>query len=209
MSKVLFIDADECLLDWLGGFCDYYNSHVHSIPEEACIYPSQFTDYGMTCFPGGEPARQQWMKEFSHSEEFRDLKAMCQMTSLEALKNVGYELHVLTARHGEHADMRSILVHNLTRHYGPVCSGVHFCKGSKLEFMRLWGISGKGYAVGLIDDKPDTLREIVQDETGFRAFGVMHEFNRAMWERSNSTDVYWAKSVDQIAELLIREATSE
>lgn len=220
-KRVLFIDADQCLLNYLGAFCDWYNKKY----GEVFIKPEQFTDYAMSGFPGGEENRVKLMKEFSYTPEYADLDALVQMTSLEALVNAGYELRVLTARVDPHLDQRAKLVHNLSRKYGPVFSGVHFItptnsagddktaarKYSKVGFMGKWQAEHNHlhvHVVGLIDDQPDTLHSV--SETGFRAFGIMYNFNRHEWDwnlcsRPN-TKINWFDTVDQVAELLVREA---
>ena len=225
-KPVLFIDADECLLGWLGAFCAWYNKR-HDV--NYLIYPEQFTDYAMSCFPGGEENRVKLIKEFSYTAEYADLNALVSMTSLEALVNVGYELRVLTARADPHPNQRAKLVHNLSRKYGPVFSGVHFVPPgttitptstgyvkhpySKAEFLLMWQAEhNHRHVVGLVDDKPDTLHRV--GETNFRAFGIMHNFNRQEWDwnlcnsRPN-TKINWFDTVDQVAELLVREAMSD
>lgn len=206
-KRVLFIDADECLLDWLGAFCDWYNKR-HGV--NYLISTEEFTDYAMSGFPGGEENRAKLMKEFSYTAEYADLNALVQITSLEALVNSGYELRVLTARVDPHPDQRAKLVHNLSRKYGHVFSGVHFLpKSTTPPDKARWIINHfmRDSVAGLVDDKPDTLYSAYRN--GLRAFGIMHEFNRSEWETpvaKNMGTVRWCKSVDQVAELLVREA---
>ena len=203
MRKVLFLDCDGVLLDWTGPFLNFVN---------APITPDQVIEYDMTK-TGLWLDTAEFMNDLQRFEEtnaWANLPTLCLMTSLEALKNIGYELRVLTMA-GHTPRSRAARVQNLTKKFGAVFSGIEFVgpKDCKIEWIDKWMREQREqscYPVevhGLVEDKSSTLIKTVEyGLSGFTAYGIRRPYNSDTWHRKG---IDWFTSVDALAFKLMTE----
>lgn len=200
MSRTIFFDVDGVLLDWTGPFLKYVN---------APISQDQITDYQMT-------KTGLWLdtdafmfdlKAFELTNEWQNLPALCQMTSLEALVNDGFTLRALTMC-GHTPEVKARRVFNLARRFGPVFSSVQFVQHNESKVKIVWEHSlgdSSGYRGILVEDKGSTLLECA--DFNVRAMGIRQPYNVA--DQLKPSKIGWFTSVDQIAMQLITENHSE
>lgn len=126
-----FIDVDGVLLDWLGAFLDwaYENDITHDKNGDPLrVKPEWVTEYNLPT------AMMHWMhpddvmpavRRFEGSRQWHEMRPLADIRLLEAVKNSGVRLHILSTCSPAHR-VDSLL--RLTRHYGPVFDGCTFCK---------------------------------------------------------------------------------
>jgi hypothetical protein len=201
--KVIFFDVDGVLLDMMGPFArDYMNG----------MDPNKFEQYGIHVYPpfnGDVLKMAEAFKTMIETPVYGNLEPLCVMTSLEALKAMGFELQVITQSSGT-TNARTNRVWNLVKKFGPVFSGVHFTvyKQSKLEYINKWAgdnLSGADHVVALVEDKPETVLEVLDWKVrkdasrhirGMRAIGIKQTYNKDTWEHP---DTLWYPGVDSFA----------
>lgn len=203
LRKVLFLDCDGVLLDWTGPFLKFVKAPI----TKEDIQDYQMTKTGLWL---DTDAFMTDLVAFEKTNEWQDLPPLCLCTDLEVLKNIGFELRVLTMA-GTTPVARANRVQNLTRRFGGVFDGIHFVSPTdcKLEWLEEWHTiqrvqsSGVSIIAGLVEDKPSTLRKAV--EWGVRAFGIRQTYNREAWDYEG---IEWSPGVQSLAYRLSIEETA-
>lgn len=208
--KVVWFDCDGVLLDMYTGFCKKY------MPG---ITPTDFADYNIALYPpfnGDREAMVKAFEEFIETAEHANLPPLATITSLETLKNMGYELHVITQCGGSVTALTN-RVWNLAKVFGPVFSGVHFTVfgQSKLDYINQWAadnLSGTDAVVALAEDRPQTVEECAEYVTskgpqnvsrhirGIKAVGIKQTYNKSHWDYPRT---YWYSGVDAFCFALV------
>lgn len=129
--NTVFIDVDGVLLDWLGAFLDwaYENDVTHDKNGDPIrVKPEWVNEYNL------RGALAHWVRpdavipalhRFEGSTHWHDMRPLADIRLLEAVKNVGVRLHILSTCSPAYR-VDSLL--RLSRHYGPVFDGCTFCK---------------------------------------------------------------------------------
>lgn len=127
----VFIDVDGVLLDWLGAFLDwaYENDVTHDKNGDPIrVKPEWVNEYNL------REALAHWihpdavipaLHRFEGSTYWHDMRPLADIRLLEAVKNAGVRLHILSVCSPAYR-VDSLL--RLSRHYGPVFDGCEFCK---------------------------------------------------------------------------------
>lgn len=160
MNKtVLWFDADGVLLDFYTPFKDFIDVE----PEFQC----QFYDMrDMPDYSPNIPIEESIMNFIQLSDEYAKLNPLALLTHLEALKNCGFELRVITQCPTPESRLKRI--HNLTMHYGAVFSGIHFTHPGECKVEALNRITSElPEALNiLIEDSPSTLVKAAKYQAG-------------------------------------------
>lgn len=159
--RTVFIDVDGVLLDWLGAFLDwaYENGITHDKHGDPIrVKPEWVKEYNMPT------AMMHWMHpdavipailRFEGSQQWHDMRPLADIRLLEAVKNAGVGLHILSACSPKY---RVDSLMRLTRHYGPVFDGCTFCEPQdKAEFISSQAHDSSFPGFWFIDDCPANL----------------------------------------------------
>lgn len=159
--NTVFIDVDGVLLDWIGAFLDwaYENNITHDKNGDPLrVKPEWVTEYNLPT------AMMHWMhpddvrpavRRFEGSRQWHEMRPLADIRLLEAVKNAGVRLHILSACTQEHR-VDSLL--RLTRHYGPVFDGCTFCEQHEKAGIIECAIAEAAlYDMWLIEDCPRNL----------------------------------------------------
>ena len=157
MRKVVFFDVDGVLLEWFKPFIEYANE---------CGVPLSFDDitgYNLELLPCWDNPMHcfKMIGDFAKTDEWLNLPVLGHPTALHALKNMGYELRVLSQVSNLEGQKRRIAA--LSNIYGPVFSGIHFTthKTKKSDWLvNFMEDAGDDPEVYMLDDKPETLLEL-------------------------------------------------
>lgn len=161
-NTTVFLDVDGVLLDYTDAFLEwlYKTNKTWDInrDEPVRVRPGWLSEYNF------EKALDEWMapqlvrpamKEFCGSAEWRNMRPLADIRLLEALRNCGVELQILSACWPEWQP-DSLL--RLTRHYGPVFTGCKFCPPQeKADFIRQYMHKNNVKTGWFLEDSVDNL----------------------------------------------------
>lgn len=206
-KTVIFFDVDGVLLEWCKPFLQYlYDMNILESPyRDGPVRVSEFTgyDFKSEVFDKVRPNIYKYMKDFIDSEHWDNLSPLVPITTLEALKNCGYELRILSQVSNKKDRPRR--VNQITRHFGAVFTDIHFtchrtCKAKFVErFMK-----DNQCNVWLVDDKPETVAKVAEkarvNEKYASEFGLMfdeypHLYSAGICNSGDNPyllDEYWA-----------------
>lgn len=184
MRKVLFIDCDGVLFDWLQALYVWKGCPG----QEAHIDGWQISDYAPWNGNMGQFVKD--IGRFCQTNSWQNLPPITDPAYLHQLKNVGYELHMLTQVHNK--SRWGARVHMVSREYGPVFTDMHFVRHgeSKADYILNWqaGEMDDPTIIGLADDKIETIMEC--RNKGIEGFIITdHHNNRELW-RNRYEGVY-------------------
>lgn len=195
-ANEIWFDADGVLLDYTDPFLKFIGSDLNY---------STLLDYDLTkLFDTPEKCRLAMLR-FTETPVFEQLPRICHPLFLASLKNVGYDLKVITKLPAsKKAKVRRI--ENLSWHFGPVFSEVVFtgegeCKLDYLEHRYEHFLSDRDMV--LIEDNPDLL---IKHELKLEApygrnrypievLAIRHTYNRTVCNRLKHTRVYGSTPV--------------
>lgn len=148
MKTILWLDVDGVLLDYTRPFLRFAG-----LPQ---TYETLF-DYDLRKLFGSEDECTNTMLRFARSEEFASLPPIADYVILEALKNAGYELRIITKLPAPpQAKINRIL--NLTEEFGPIFSEVVFTGATECKF---------DYLIKRKEQEPDESYTIIEDNPEF------------------------------------------
>lgn len=164
-NTTVFLDVDGVLLDYTDAFLEWlYNNHMTSDPndEPIRVHPEWLHEYNF------EDTLYKWMfrdairpamRDFCGSAEWRNMRPLADIRLLEALRNCGVKLQILSACWPEwQAD--SLL--RLTRHYGPVFTGCQFCSPQdKATFIHAYMYENNVETGWFLEDSVDNLVSVI------------------------------------------------
>lgn len=156
MRKVVFFDVDGVLLEWFKPFITYAN--FKGIPlrfEDITGYNLEFLHH----WPRPEECFKM-IGDFAKTHAWANLPLLCNPKSLNVLKNMGYELRVLSQVSSASAQRTRTIY--LSEVYGPVFSGIHYTthKTSKLQHVIDFRAGNKDVErIWFLDDKPSAIKE--------------------------------------------------
>ena len=148
MKTILWLDVDGVLLDYTRPFLRFAG-----LPQ---TYETLF-DYDLRkLFVTGDECLNTMLR-FAQSEEFAALPPIADGVMLEALKNAGYELRIITKLPAPPKAKISRIV-NLTEEFGPVFSEVVFTGATDCKF---------DYLIQRKEHEPDAEYTIIEDNPEF------------------------------------------
>lgn len=160
-NTTVFIDVDGVLLDYTDAFLAWLRRNYLTHDEGGDLIrvrPEWLHEYDL------EKALSPWMssnmvrpamKEFCGSDEWRNMRPLADIRLLEALRNCGIKLQILSSCWPEWQP-DSLL--RLTRHYGPVFTGCKFCPPQdKAEFIYQYMCEHKVHTGWFLEDSVDNL----------------------------------------------------
>jgi hypothetical protein len=164
MKKVLWLDVDGVLLDYTRPFLRFA-----SLPM---TYETLF-DYDLRKLFVTQDECNDTMLRFAMSKEFAALPSIATAHLLVALKNVGYELRVITKLPSPNeAKINRIM--NLSRDFGPVFSEIVFTGSSdcKLDYLAQRYQQEVGAEYILVEDNPELL--VKAEDRYFENLEMLH-----------------------------------
>lgn len=179
MKTSIWLDVDGVLLD----YCSPFNKFA-GLEEQGHTYDT-ITDYDYTRLFDSAAECFAKMREFAVSPEFADLPAIASVLDIEALKNMGYRVQIITQLDSAPAG-KIARIRNLTRAFGNVFDAIHFTQRGecKLEYIRKnQPVPAK---IIVIEDNPSLLRKIdkltaeqlkANGQTFIMGIGVIHPYN--------------------------------
>lgn len=160
-NTTVFLDVDGVLLDYTDAFLAWLRRNYLTHDEGGDLIrvrPEWLHEYDF------EKALSPWMssnmvrpamKEFCGSDEWRNMRPLADIRLLEALRNCGIKLQILSSCWPEWQP-DSLL--RLTRHYGPVFTGCKFCPPQdKAEFIYQYMCEHKVHTGWFLEDSVDNL----------------------------------------------------
>lgn len=160
-NTTVFLDVDGVLLDYTDAFLAWLRRNYLTHDEGGDLIrvrPEWLHEYDF------EKALSPWMssnmvrpamKEFCGSDEWRNMRPLADIRLLEALRNCGIKLQILSSCWPEWQP-DSLL--RLTRHYGPVFTGCKFCPPQdKAEFIYQYMCEHKVHNGWFLEDSVDNL----------------------------------------------------
>lgn len=164
-NTTVFLDVDGVLLDYTDAFLEWlYNNGMtldrHEEPIR--VLTGWIVNYDF------ERALAEWMpprlvrpamRDFCGSDEWRNMRPLADIRLLEALRNCGVNLQILSACWPEWQPY-SLL--RLTRHYGPVFTGCKFCPPQdKAAFIHAYMHENDVQTGWFIEDSVDNLISVI------------------------------------------------
>ena len=166
MRKIIFFDVDGVLLDWSTGFLKLARETGRLTKDNCALYDDGVLQGGNGCWEltplfVNEGSFWKTFHEFNESPAFDDLPLLVLPMHLEVLKNIGYELRVLSSVRGGLLKSRRAM--SLTRKFGAMFDGIHY-SSKKAEWLTQFirdanARSCTECAVELVDDKPSTIED--------------------------------------------------
>lgn len=175
----LVLDADGVLLDFNSAFCRHIK-HVDSHGE-----PREVRDYDYKAVLGSTDNLVHKLQSFIGSEPWRHLMPLCDIRALEAARNAGIELHVVTQI--TDARCRAPRIMNLTERYGALFNSVRFTSHNQSKIAHYEDIAADTRCLGIVEDRPATLREFAA--AGHPVFAVVHDYNEKEVESMQGTEL--------------------
>lgn len=164
-NTTVFLDVDGVLLDYTDAFLAWLRRNYLTHDEGGDLIrvrPEWLHEYDF------EKALSPWMssnmvrpamKEFCGSDEWRNMRPLADIRLLEALRNCGIKLQILSSCWPEWQP-DSLL--RLTRHYGPVFTGCKFCPPQdKADFIHKYMYENNVQTGWFLEDSVDNLISVI------------------------------------------------
>lgn len=192
-SKVLWLDCDGVLLEWVKPFLAYINSPVSY---------DDLVEYDLSpLFPNGVEEMVRTINEFNASPHYAVLKPLISPKILSRLKSHGYNLKAITQVDGDIA--REQRIYNLHHVFGTDMFSEIILVGrgtSKAEWLR----REEPYEViTIVEDNPTFFKE-AGHVGGFRALAIQHPYNRFELKALPNVPIYMGMS-ELVRDLCSRE----
>lgn len=202
MTKVLWLDVDGVLLDWLTPFLEYSGLYKEGVRA------SQIKDYDMSKLFKSSEQMYSTIEGFSRSSRFRELPVLADKKLLIALKNSGFDLKIITKiPYCSEAAINRLV--NLSE-FGAIFSEVvlldlHDVKCGYL-YNRITREAVRPHAPHVehivIEDAPDFLF-MADGINAFKTYGIIHEYNKHIIPRLDNVWMY--PSFNAVAMQLLTE----
>jgi hypothetical protein len=205
-KPAIFIDCDGVLLDWITPFLTWKRNEIF-YGDGYREGPVTYTPLPVSTSFDISKSLDWWedsahfvrdVIRFENTPGFGQLRALALIAKLEALRNSGFRLFVLTAGGGT-IENRLKRVANLTYLFGNVFENIFFLghKDSKADFIRSHQAACDDPSGLLIDDKLETLNEAA--DKGIPTIGIIHTWNRG----PSKTSVKWEASINHAVDTLL------
>lgn len=174
----VWFDVDGVLLDYLGYFLMEYRGKFK--PEYRYITPREIVTYDMSyLFPEGQEEFIDTIWESHNRVEAGMMRRICSPHKLHSLKNMGYQLNLITQFEGMDRYKRA-RIDNLSREFGPVFDEIIFTKRGecKLDLLNHREIDY------LVEDNPHLIEAYDQGgwKTDFDLLVIQHPYNQEQRE---------------------------
>jgi hypothetical protein len=165
-SKILWLDVDGVLLDWVRPFLKYIKSPVSY---------EDLKQYDLSFLFGGDTNRMvSAINEFNATRAYAQLEPLVSREDLQRLKDRGYELRVITQVDGH--TQRFFRLENLVDAFGPrMISGVRFSRRGEKKAETLRSLNPYN-EIEIIEDNP-VFFEDAERVGGFKAMAIRHPYN--------------------------------
>lgn len=179
MKTSIWLDVDGVLLD----YCSPFNK-FSGLEDKGHNY-NNITNYDYTKLFASSDECYGLMRKFAHSTEFENLPSIASVLDLEALKNMGYDVQVITQLDSEPRG-KVARIKNLTRAFGNVFDMIHFTQRGecKLDYIRKHQ-QGESKII-VVEDNPATLFKVNSlvsaqlkevGNTFIMGIGIIHPYN--------------------------------
>lgn len=208
--KVIFLDVDDTLIEWLQGFLKYLHEMnvVSSQFGDGPVRVTELSGYNMEESKIFRPLGKSLyvhMKAFIDSSEWDILPPLAYAHYLEALCNAGFELRVLSQVTANKDRTRRVL--NMSRLFGNVFADMHFtCWRQKKEKFVYNFAMKNDCEVWMVDDKPATVKAVADiGSDRIHAIAICDQIRHAYlvdeyWSmRQQGVNFNWHESVNDFA----------
>lgn len=201
MNKVLWLDVDGVLLDYTRPFLMFAE-----LDKKGVHYDNLF-DYDLRKLFDDEDHCLSTMLAFAMSENFSSLPAIADPNLLVALRNVGYELRIITKLPAPNRSKVNRVL-NLSAYFGAVFDEIVFTGSTdcKVEYLSQRKLTEPFKQYTIIEDNPEFLSKVeargfVTMNNEFETFGIAHPYNKTVAD--NLMLIPMASSFDEVARVLI------
>lgn len=205
-NTTVFLDVDGVLLDYADAFLRWlYRTNKTwdaNMDEPIHVSPGWLSEYNLekTLSPWMAPQLvRPAMNEFCGSDEWRGMPPLADIRLLEALRNCGIKLQILSSCWPEWQP-DSLL--RLTKHYGPVFTGCKFCPPQdKANFIRQYMHKYNVRTGWFLEDSVDNLISVL-DCAPVTGMLINHPYNLTdtRWNTSR-----YANTNDALMHILKKE----
>lgn len=178
VTKRLWLDCDGVLLDWTRPFLQF-----SGLASRGVRYENIF-DIDLTKLYKTPEEFYEVMHRYHESDYFHNLPSLVSPEELSVLRNMGWEIHVITQLENNPV-VRMNRIGNLTKRFGAMFAQIHFTERgqSKLDYiLNLY----PGEKVVIVEDHPTLLKQVsdmVEDsliergQSQVLGFAVVHPYN--------------------------------